>query len=324
MVRKAITALALLGAAVYPAVSLGQADAAKFPKVVSIVVPFSAGSSTDAFGRFLAQELGPRIGSNVIVDNRPGAGGSIAFQHVASAPGDGSVVLLSSSAFVTTPAVLPKLSYDPIKGFTPIAMLATAPYLLTVGMATPYKTTAELLDAARADKGKINYGSTGVGSSHHLMTELLNSMAGSQMNHIPYKGGTGAIVDVISGQIQVLILSVPALMPQVKNGKIRALAVTSANRSRFAPDLPTVSATVPGFVAETWWGTFVSSSTPAPLAERLHAEMNAIAASPKMREMFEKEGADSAKLSSGEFAAHVRTEVNRFRDVARKHKIVAE
>jgi tripartite-type tricarboxylate transporter receptor subunit TctC len=310
--------------ALYPIVSPGQSSSTNLPKLIKIVVPFEPGASTDIFARLLAQKLGVRIGGTVVVENRTGATGSIGAEYVSRAVADGSTLMVTSTPFSANAAVRPKLPFDPVNGFAPVAMLASGPSILAVGNDTPYKSTAQLLDAARANKGKINYGSTGIGSSHHLNAALLNSMAGSEMTHVPFKGGGPAVTNLIGGHIQVMMFAYSTLMPHVKSGKIRALAVTSSSRSRFAPDLPTVAETIPGFSVESWWGVFAPAATPQPVVNRLNAEILAIVSSPEMREVFDKEGVDPASMTAGEFTAFVHSDIDKWRDVARKLNIVAE
>ena len=322
---KATLVVGMLAAtALYPIASPGQSSSANLPKLIKIVVPFEPGASTDIFARLVGQKLGARIGSTVVVENRTGATGSIGAEYVSAAVADGSTLLVTSTPFSSNAAVRPKLPFDPVNGFAPVAMLASGPSILAVGNDTPYKSTAQLLDAARANKGKINYGSTGIGSSHHLNAALLNSMAGSEMTHVPFKGGGPAVTNLIGGHIQVMMFAYSTLMPHVKGGKIRALAVTSPTRSRFAPDLPTVAETVPGFSVQSWWGVLAPAATPQPVVNRLNAEIRAIVSSPEMREVFEKEGVDPASMTAGEFTAFVRSDIDKWRDVARKLNIVAE
>jgi tripartite-type tricarboxylate transporter receptor subunit TctC len=223
--------------------------------------------------------------------------------------------------------VQPKLPYDPIKGFAPVAMLASGPHILAVSIDSPYKTLPQLLDAARASKGKVNYGSTGIGSTQHLNTARLNLLAATEMTHIPFKGGASAVTSLIGGHIDLMLFSYPTLMPHVKSGKLRALAVTSASRSKLAPDLPTVSETIPGFTYVSWWGISAPAGTPQAVVDRLNAEIRAIVVLPEMREVFDKEGVDASEASTmtaAAFAAFVRSDLERWRDVARKLQIVAE
>ena len=324
LAKLTLTVGMLAAAALFPVVSPGQPSTASLPKMIKIVVPFEPGASNDIFSRLLAPKLGVRIGGTVVVENRPGATGSIGAEYVSRALADGSTLMVIGTTFATNAAMQPKLPFDPVNGFAPVAMLASGPSILAVGNDTPYRSTAQLLDAARANRGKINYGSIGIGSSQHLSTALLNSMAGSEMTHVPFKGGGPAVTSLIGGHIQVTMLGYSTLIAHVKNGKVRALAVTSASRSRFAPDLPTVAETVPGFSAESWWGVFAPAGTPRPAVNRLNAEIRAIVASTDMREVFEKEGVDPGSMTAGEFSAFVHSDIDKWRNVARKLNIVAE
>ncbi len=301
------------------------AQTVSFPKTMTIIVPFAPGASNDTFARVLAQQLGPKLGVTMIVDNKPGAGGSIGAGYVARAKPDGSTLLLTSSTFTGNAAVQKKLPYDPIKAFTPVAMLASGPMVVAVGSNTPYKSVAELLAAARAKKGEITYGSAGIGSINQMASELLNSMARVEMTHVPYKGISNAITDMIGGQLQMVIASFPSIAEQAKAGKVRSLAVTSAKRSKFAPELATVADTVPGYNVELWWGIFAPAGMPQSMVERLNAEIRKIIATPEMQKRFAQEGADpSTSMTAGEFAAYVRADIEKWRKVASERNITAD
>lgn len=295
------------------------------PKTITLVVPFGPGASNDAFARVIAQKLGPRIGANVIVDNKPGAGSVIGSSFVARAPADGSVLMLTSSTFTTSAAVQKNLPYDPIKGFAPVSLVATGPMLLTVGAQTPYKTAAELIADARARKGQINYASAGIGSINQMSAEMLNSMARVDMIHVPYKGAAAALTDMIAGQVQMMVASPASATSQVKSGKVRVLAVTSSKPSALAPGVPTLSQTVPGYEVEIWWGIFAPAGTPAPVVERLNQEIGAIIDTPEMRERFAQEGAEpAAGVTPGQFASYVKRELDKWRTIAQEKQISAE
>lgn len=316
----------LLASAVWSAASpsvLGEAVA--FPKTMTIIVPFAPGASNDTFARLLAQQLGPKLGVTMIVDNKPGAGGSIGAGYVARAKPDGGTLLLTSSTFTGNAAVQRKLPYDPVKGFAPVAMLASGPMILAVGNDTPYKNVQELLAAARAKKGEIAYGSAGIGSINQMASELLNSMANVEMTHVPYKGIGNAITEMMGGRLQMVIASFPSIAEQARAGKVRSLAVTSAKRSKFAPDLLTVAETVPGYDVELWWGVLAPAGMPQPMVDRLNVEIRAIIATPDMQKRFAQEGADpSTAMTAGEFAAYVRADIEKWRKVAKERNIVAD
>jgi tripartite-type tricarboxylate transporter receptor subunit TctC len=295
------------------------------PKTITIIVPFNPGASNDTFARILAQKLGAKVGATVVVDNKPGAGGVIGSGYVARAPKDGSVLLLTSSTFTTTAAVQKKLPYDPVKGFAPVALLATAPMILTVGAQTPYKTAADLVADARANKGKISYGSAGVGSINHLSSELFDSMAKTDMMHIAYKGTATAITDMVSGQIHGMIASPSSVAGQIKSGKVRALAVTSSKPSNLVPGVPTLAESVPGYEVQIWWGVFAPAGTPTPVVDRLNSEIRTIIDTPEMRERFSQEGAEpSTTFTSEQFAKYVGAELDKWRKIAREKNITAD
>jgi tripartite-type tricarboxylate transporter receptor subunit TctC len=308
--------------------ALGQASASQpvtLPKTITIIVPFNPGASNDTFARVLAQKLGPKLGVTVVVDNKPGAGGVIGSGYVARSAQDGSVLLLTSSTFTTAAAVQSKLPYDPVKSFVPVAMLASAPMILTVSAQTPYKTAAELLADARANKGKINYGSAGVGSINHMSAEMLDSMARTDMTHVPYKGTATAITDMIAGQIQGMVASPSSAAASLKSGKLRALAVTSAKPSKLVPGVPTLAETVPGYEVDIWWGIFAPAGVPRPVIDKLNAEIRTVIDTPELRERFAQEGAEpSTSVTADQFAAYVRQELDKWRKVARERNITAD
>lgn len=324
LAKSAAIAGALAATAVYPLGSWGQSSSATWPKQIRIVVPFEPGASNDIFARLVGQRLAARTGSVVVVENKPGASGSIGAEYVSRAAADGSTLLATSTPFSASAAAQPKLPYDPVKGFAPVAMLASGPQILAVSADSPYRKISELIEAARANKGKLNYASTGVGSSHHLNTARFNMMAGTEMTHVPFKGGGPAVTNLIAGHIQVMIFAFSTLMPHIKSGKVRALAVTSPSRSRFAPDLPAISETVPGFSNESWWGVFAPGATSPALVSRFNAEFRAIAAMPEMREVFEREGVNPGTMTAEQFAAFVHSDIDNWRAVARKLNIAVE
>jgi len=315
----------LVGAVAFASSGVALSQTAEFPKTVTIIVPFAPGASNDTFARVLAQKLAPKLGVTVIVDNKPGAGGAIGAQYVAKAKPDGATLMLTSSTFTTNAAVSTNLPYDPVKAFAPVSMLARGPMILAVGNHTPYKSVAEVIAAARAKKGDVTYGSAGIGSINQMAAELLNTTAKVEMTHVPYKGAGNAITDLIGGQLQMMFASFPSISGQVKAGKVRALAVTSPQNSKFAPELPTVAATVPGYEVELWWGVFAPAGTPPALVQRLNSEIRAIAESPDMQERFAQEGADpAATMSPAQFATYVSAEIDKWRRVAKDRNIKAE
>ncbi|MEF7613389.1 tripartite tricarboxylate transporter substrate binding protein [Aquincola sp. MAHUQ-54] len=294
------------------------------PKTVRIVVPFSAGGSNDLFARALGQRIAGKFNVTVVVDNKPGAGGAIGSDMVARAEPDGGTLLLTSVSFSTNAAVQPKLPYDPLKSFAPVALVSRGPMLLVVGNQTPYKSTAELLAAARAQQGKFNYASAGIGSIGQMGGELLNAMGGTQVQHVPYKGISNAVSDMIGGNVEMMVTTTASVNGPLKAGSIRPIAVTSLERSKFAPDLPAVSEALPGYAVEAWWGVFAPARTPKALVDRLNAEIRAAGQTEELRELYARESTEAGTMTADQFAAFVASEVSKWRKLAKERNITAE
>ena len=300
----------------------GLAGAAEpVPGLVRLVVPFPPGGSNDVIARAIAPQLAKRLGTSVIVENKGGAAGVIGSEAVARAPRDGSHLLLTSSTFLTTAATQAKLPYDPIAAFVPVAMVAEGPLLVAVPSQKPIKSPADLVAAARAKPGALNYGTAGVGSVAHLATELLNGAAQIQMTHVPYKGAGPALIDLAAGQIDVMISNYSSLVPQMKSGKVRAIAVTSPRASPAFPDLPPVAAAVAGYAMDIWVSVFAPAGTPAPLVERLNKEINEISASPELRTFLDPDGAQPVALSPAAIAARMKEDLAQLKRIAAERKI---
>ena len=297
---------------------------ASLTKTIKIVVPFSAGASNDAIARAIAGPLAKRLDVPVIVENKAGAAGVIGADAVAKSPHDGSVLLLTSSTFLTAAATQRQLPYDAVAAFAPVAMVGQGPLLLAVSASTPFKSPADVLSAARAKPGALNYGSAGVGSIGHLATELLSDAAKIQMTHVPYKGAANAAVDLAAGRIQVMVSSYSTLAPLMKAGKVRALAVTSKQAHPAFVDLPPLAATVPGYSIDIWVGVFAPAGTPATLVERFNREINAISGSPELGAILEPDGTTAAAISPTAFATRVKDELAQWKQIAADHNIVAE
>ena len=309
------------------AACLGVADAsaqAALPKTIKIVVPFSPGASNDVIARAIGVSLAKRLDVPVIVENKAGAAGVIGADAVAKSPRDGSVLLLTSSTFLTAAATQAHVPYDAASAFAPVAMVGQGPLVLAVTASAPFKTPADLLAAARAKPGALTYGSAGVGSVGHLATELLNDAAKVQMTHVPYKGAANAAVDLAAGRIDVMVSSYSTLSPLIKTGKIRALAVTSREPHPAFADLPPIAASVPGFAIDIWVGVFAPAGTPAILIERLNREVSDIAASPELGAILEPDGTVAVAIAPAAFAARIKEELARWKQIATDHKIVAE
>jgi tripartite-type tricarboxylate transporter receptor subunit TctC len=297
-----------------------------FPsKPVTIVVPYPPGGSNDTFARVLSKHLSDLWKIPVIVENRPGAGGSIGASFVARAAPDGYTLCLLSSSFTTNAAVQTNLPFDPTRSFTPIAMVARGPMILTVSNKLGVKTTLELFEMARKNPGKLNYGSSGQGSTNHFATELLLESAGIKMTHIPYKGMSPAVTDVIAGNVDVLVASAPSIYEQVKAGKVRALGVTSVGPSKVIPGLaPVGQMGAPGYSFELWWGILAPAGLPSAVVAKLNGDVNTVLDMPEMKEAIEREGAESAPMPAAAFAVTVSSEIAEWRKVARAANIKAE
>jgi tripartite-type tricarboxylate transporter receptor subunit TctC len=260
---------------------------------ITLVVPFAPGGGTDSLGRELAKLLADELRQSVVVDNRGGAGGAIAAAQVAQSKPDGYTLLMVTSTFVTVAATDRKLAYDVQRDFAPIAMLGRGPLLLVVNNDIGVTSVAQLIAAAKAKPEAFNYVSAGPGSINHLAGELFVQRTGARMTHIPYKGSGPATIDLISGQAQVFFATVPTILGQVKGGKVRLVAATSARRSKLFPDVPTIEESgVKGYSVETWWGIVGPPGLPAEIVALLNRAINTAAAKPEMRQRFESEGAE--------------------------------
>jgi tripartite-type tricarboxylate transporter receptor subunit TctC len=283
------------------------------------------GGSNDTFARAIGKKLSEALGQPVVVDNKPAGGGVIANTFVANAPPDGYNLVVLSSTFTTGAAIRTNLQYDAIKSFKPVALLGKGPLLVTVPNDSPYKAIGDLVAAAKASPGKLNYGTSGAGSINHFATELFADAAGIKMTHVPYKGMGPATNDLLSGQIQVLVASAPSILGQVKGGRVRALAVTSAGRSPVAPELPSLEQSgYKGSATELWWGLLAPAGTPQPVVDRLNTEINKIILSAEMKEFFLKEGAEPATMKPAEFEAFIAAEIQRWKQVAKAADIKPE
>jgi len=294
-------------------------------KPINIVVGSAPGGSNDVFARAVGKRLTDAWGQPVIVDNKAAAQGLVANTYVAKAAPDGYTLVVLSSTFTTSAAIMTTLQYDPLKSFAPVAMLAKGPLLFTVANNTPYKSVAEVVAAAKAAPGKLNYATSGVGSINNFATNLFMAAAGIKLTHIPYKGMGPAVTDLLGGQTEILIASAPSILAQVKAGKVRALAVTSPTRSPVAPDLPSLEqAGYKGASAELWWGVLAPAGTPPAVVDKLNAEINRIVQSVEMKEFFLREGAEPAPLKPAEFGKLIEAEIARWKKVAQAANIQPE
>ena len=268
----------------------GTAVAQEYPnKPVRFVVPYVPGGSTSVISRILAQKFQEQTGQSMVIDNRPGAGSNIGSDLVAKAPSDGYTLLLGTSSLAINTSLYSKMSFDPIKDLAPISSLISAPNVLAVPVSLPINSVKDLIDYARANPGKLNYGSSGNGATNHMAMEMLKTMAGVQIQHIPYKGGGDALAGILSGQIQVMFNPASTLVPHEKGGRLRLLAVTSDKRIE-GLDLPTVAETLPGFESSVWFGVFAPAGTPKPIVDKVNAVVNSALKDKEMIEVMRRAG----------------------------------
>ena len=325
--RRQLLSLSLATGAVYGASLLGSSQAmaqAAYPnKTIRMIVPFTPGGSTDILGRSIGQKLTEAWGQAVVIENVPGAGGSIGADRVAKAPTDGYTLLMGHiGTLAVTPSLYPKLPYDPIKGFTAIAWVARVPNVLVVHPSVPAKTVAELVAYAKKNPGAINYGSGGNGSAAHIATEYLKLQTGTQMQHVPYKGTAPAVTDLLAGQIQLLFTGVPAVINQVRAGQLRAIAVSSPQRIKILPEVPTVAESgYPGFEADQWYGIVGPAGMSKELVSKLNTQINSILQSPAIVAQLSQEGAEPTPAAPEVFAKLINTEIARWREVIQKGKV---
>jgi tripartite-type tricarboxylate transporter receptor subunit TctC len=294
--------------------------AQEFPsRPVRIVVPFAAGGGVDILTRTLAQHLGERLGQQVLVEDRPGAGGNLGVDAVAKAPADGYTLLMATTGTHTiNPGLYAKLPFDAERDFKPITLIASVPNLLVVNPTLNVGSAAELIALARSKPGQLSFASFGNGTSNHLSGEMLKTLTGIQVTHVPYKSAPQAVTDLMAGQTAFAFVNMPLALPHVRSGKLKALAVTGARRSAATPEFPTMQeAGVGGFVVESWYGLMAPAGTPDAVVARLHKETLAVLALPEVKEFFAKQGADVVTSTPAEFAATIRSERARWAEVIR-------
>jgi tripartite-type tricarboxylate transporter receptor subunit TctC len=278
-------------------------------KPVRIIVGYPAGGPTDVIARTLAQKLSLAFSQQVIVDNRPGASGMIGAELAVKAPPDGYTLLTVPITYAVTPSVYPKMPYDAEKDLAPVALVAAAPFILVVHPTLPVKTVKDLIALAKSRPGQINFASASNGGMPHLAGELFNSMAGVKLTHIPYKGAAPATVDLLAGQVSLMFNNMLSAMPQVKTGKLRAIAVTSAKRSTAVPDLPTIAETIPGYEASGWYGAFAPAATPRDIIAKLNAEMNKLMRLPDVAQRLAGDGVEGVNMTPAEFGTYLHSEI---------------
>lgn len=291
---------------------------ANYPnRTIRLLVPYAAGGAGDGVARPLAQRLSEILGQPVIVDNKPGANATLGADLVAKSPPDGYNIVLAAVVHYIVPLFSKSVPYDPIRDFTPIAPVVVTPNILAVHPSLPVNNTRELIDYAKKNPGKLFYGTTGVGSTHHLGGILFSQMAGIQMDHAPYKGGSPTINDALGGQIPVVILTSPTILPHARAGRLRAIGVIETKRARGTPDIPALGETVPGYgLPDTWFGVLGPANMPRPLVDRLNAAIRQATSDPDLRARLEKAGFEmSAAMSADEFATSIRNDAEVYRRI---------
>ena len=282
-------------------------------KPVRMIIAFPPGGPTDLVSRVLAQKLSEQLGQQVIVDNKPGAGGNIAAELAAKAAPDGYTIFYNTSAIVIGPALYGKVNYDTLKDFTPVLLTASVPMVLVVNPQLPARSVKEFVDLAKTRSGALNYSSSGTGTITHLASAMMSTQTGIQTQHIPYKGSAPGLVDLASGQTQFMIDTINTVLPYVRDNRLRGLAVTSAKRSPLLPDLPTLAeAGISGFEAAAWQGIVVPTGTPNEIVQKLNAEVNKALAHPDIRSRLAAQGADILGGTPAEYAAYLRSEMPRW------------
>jgi tripartite-type tricarboxylate transporter receptor subunit TctC len=319
-VKKTIAALAAAAlSSLVLATHTFAADA--YPsKPVKIVVPFAAGGGVDVLTRVLADKLGPELGTHVIVEDIPGAGGNLGSGQVARAAPDGYTLLMATTGTHTiNPGLYKQMPFDAVKDFAPITVIASVPNLLVVNPQVPAKDLKELIALAKSKPGKLNFASFGYGTSNHLSGELFKSEAGIDVAHVPYKNAPQAVLDIVSGEVTFAFVNAPLALPQVRAGKLRALAVTGARRSPAAPEFPTMAeAGLPNFVVESWYGLMAPAGTPGPVLRKIRDATLKVLDTPEAKAAFAKQGADVETSTPTEFAKMIGTEKARWAEVIRK------
>ncbi|CAN0069135.1 unnamed protein product [Phaeothamnion confervicola] len=281
------------------------------------VAPFPPGGTTDIVARIVAEKLTEALGQQVTLDNRPGAGGNIAAEIVAKAPADGYTVLTGFPGLAINPSLYAKLNYDPLKDLAPVILISSAPLLMVVHPALPARTVKELIAIAKRRPGELSFPSAGNGSSSHLGGELFKSVAGIDIQHVPYKGSMQGMVDLISGRMQLMINPLPEMIPFVESGKLRGIAVAGLKRSSVMPDLPTIAETLPGFEVTTWNGLMAPAATPKEIVARLNAEIVKLLKAPATMKRMTELGLDTIASTPEQFAEHLRRETDKWAKVVK-------
>jgi tripartite-type tricarboxylate transporter receptor subunit TctC len=320
MNRRMLMIASLLAAAAGPALAQGA-----YPNhSIRFVVPFPAGGATDIFARAVSQKLGEKLGTTVVVDNKPGAGGAIGSEIVAHAPADGYTLLLATSSTHSIGPSLQKLPYDAVADFTPIVHVGNAPSIMVVPNSAPAKTVKDWIAYARKNPGKLNYASSGIGTIVHLTAEYFKAQTGTYLVHIPYKGTALAMPDLISGKIDLMFDALPSALPHIREGRVRALGITSAKRWPLLPDVPAIAETVPGFESNTWFGLYAPKGVPADLIAKINRGVNDALKDAGVRDSLAKLGIEPVGGTPQEFAKMTDADRAKWKKIIVERKISVE
>ena len=315
MLAQAVVIVSVVLAAMPP-----LATAQGYPaKPIRWISPWPAGGANDIFSRAIGQKIAESLGQQVLVDNRPGAAGTIGSDIAAKAPADGyTLVMGSSPTHAIAPALYPALPYDPVRDFAAVTLVGSVPNVLVLHPSVPAKTVKEFIAVAKARPGKLNFASTGNGTSQHLSAELFKFMAGLDMVHIPYKGTAPALTELVAGQVDLAFENMPALIPHIQAGRLRALAVTTTKRSAVMPELPTIAeAALPGYDASVWFGVFAPAGTPRPVIDRLHGEILKALQTQDLKSRMIAMGTDVSGMGPDDFSAYVRKEIPKWANLVK-------
>lgn len=326
MIKRRHRLSALLASMLFLILS-GGAHAQEWPtKSIRLIVPFPPGGGTDIISRFIGQKLSERLGQSVVIDNRPGAGGNIGTAMAAKAPADGYTLLMDPGSTITVnPSLYSNLQFDSVKDFAPVSLIAVNPYVVVVNPSVPANSIKELIALAKAKPGQLTFASSGAGQTTHMAGELFMLDTGVLLLHVPYKGGGPAIVDTMGGQTSMLFGNMGSVLPYIKAGKLRALAVTTSTRFAPLPDVPTVAESgVPGYDISEWLGLFAPAGTPNEIVDRLHKEVVAILKSPGVAEKLSAEGFEPVGSAPAEFAAFIREDIAKWAKVVKQANIRIE
>ena len=298
------------------------ASAQTYPdRPLRLIVGFPPGGSSDTVARVVANSLAPLLGQPVVVENRPGAGGVIGSDLVAKAPPDGYTLLLATAGHSTAAAMMAKLPFDAVRDFAWITTVTTYPFVIATSADSPIKSLEDMIRRAKAAPGKLSYSSAGVGTSHHLLGEWLSSEAGIEMLHVPFKGGTSPVTEVVAGRVDVMFETMTLVLPHIKSGKLRGLAVTSPEPKDYLPDVPPVAKTVPGVVFQSWLGIAAPGGTPPAIVERLNRELRKVLDEPDVQKRLGALGGGAAPIAPDLMRAQVQTEVERWKKLVESRRI---